>query len=79
MSRQLATKNLEVSTSRAVPDWLSLNKEDFKGVVLRMPTRDDIQPDRQRAGGRRILFPLNQKPPDEGAKTIIRAFSGPRE
>ena len=44
VSRQLATKNLELSTSRAVPDWLSLNKEAFKGVVMRIPTRDEIQP-----------------------------------
>ena len=44
VSRQLATKNLEISTSRAVPDWLSLNKEAFKGVVMRIPTRDEIQP-----------------------------------
>ena len=44
VSRQLATKNLEMSTSRAVPDWLSLNKEEFKGVVMRIPTRDEIQP-----------------------------------
>ena len=44
VSRQLATKNLEVSASRAVPDWLSLDKEAFKGVVMRIPTRDEIQP-----------------------------------
>ena len=44
VSRQLATKNLEVATSRAVPDWLSLNKEELKGVVMRIPTRDEIQP-----------------------------------
>ena len=44
VSRQLATKNLEISTSRVVPDWLSLNKEAFKGVVMRIPTRDEIQP-----------------------------------
>ncbi|HOK77569.1 MAG TPA: 30S ribosomal protein S4 [Verrucomicrobiota bacterium] len=43
-SRRLAAKNLEFSASRAVPDWLSLNKEAFKGVVMRLPTRDDIQP-----------------------------------
>ena len=43
-SRQLATKNFEMSTSRAVPDWLSLNKESFKGVIMRIPTRDEIQP-----------------------------------
>jgi small subunit ribosomal protein S4 len=44
VSRQLATKNLEVSASRAVPDWLSLNKEEFKGTIMRIPTRDEIQP-----------------------------------
>jgi len=44
VSRQLATKNLEVSTSRAVPDWLSQNKDEFKGVVMRVPTREEIQP-----------------------------------
>ncbi len=44
VSRQLATKNLEMATSRAVPDWLSLNREEFKGTVMRIPTRDEIQP-----------------------------------
>ena len=44
VSRQLATKNIEISTSRAVPDWMSLDKNAFKGVVMRVPTRDEIQP-----------------------------------
>jgi len=44
VSRQLATKAMEMATSRAVPDWLSLNKEGFKGVVMRIPTRVEIQP-----------------------------------
>ncbi len=44
VSRQLATKNLEVATSRSVPDWLTLNKEEFKGIVMRIPTRDEINP-----------------------------------
>jgi small subunit ribosomal protein S4 len=44
VSRQLATKNLEVATSRAVPDWLSLKKEEFKGTVMRIPTREEINP-----------------------------------
>ena len=43
-ARQLATKNLEMAASRAVPDWLSLNKEALKGVLMRVPTRDEIQP-----------------------------------
>jgi small subunit ribosomal protein S4 len=44
VSRQLATKNLETSTSRSVPDWLSMTKDQFKGSVMRIPTRDEIQP-----------------------------------
>ena len=44
VSRQAATRNLELATSRAVPDWLSLNKEAFKGTLLRVPSREDIQP-----------------------------------
>ncbi len=44
VSRQLATKNLELATSKVVPDWLCLNKEAFKGTVMRIPTRDEIQP-----------------------------------
>jgi small subunit ribosomal protein S4 len=43
-ARQLATRNLEAATSRAVPDWLSLTRDSFKGVVMRIPTRDEIQP-----------------------------------
>ncbi len=44
VSRQMATRGLEASTSRAVPDWLSLSRDAFKGTVLRVPSRDDIQP-----------------------------------
>jgi small subunit ribosomal protein S4 len=42
--RQLATKNLESSGSRSIPEWLSLDKEALKGVVMRIPSRDEIQP-----------------------------------
>ena len=44
VSRQLATKNLELATSKVVPEWLTLNKDAFKGTVMRIPTRDEIQP-----------------------------------
>jgi len=44
VARQMASKNLEMATSRAVPDWLSLNREAFKGTVVRVPTRDEIHP-----------------------------------
>jgi small subunit ribosomal protein S4 len=43
-SRQLAMKNVELSTSRAVPDWVKFEREALKGSVLRIPSRDEIQP-----------------------------------
>jgi len=44
VSRELATRNLEAATSRAVPEWLSLSRDELKGVVTRIPSRDEIQP-----------------------------------
>ncbi|HAV62774.1 MAG TPA: 30S ribosomal protein S4 [Verrucomicrobiales bacterium] len=44
VSRQMANRSFEMSTSRAVPEWLSLNKDAYRGVVMRVPTRDEIQP-----------------------------------
>ncbi len=44
VSRQLAGKNMEMSTSRVVPDWLALNKEALRGTLVRIPSRDEIQP-----------------------------------
>ncbi|MDA1273286.1 MAG: 30S ribosomal protein S4 [Verrucomicrobia bacterium] len=44
VSRQMSTRNLEASTSRVVPDWLSVNRDAFRGTLLRLPTRVDIQP-----------------------------------
>jgi small subunit ribosomal protein S4 len=44
VSRQLASKSLEMATSRVVPDWMSLAKDTFKGTLLRIPTRAEIQP-----------------------------------
>src|SRR3954469_20152627 len=43
-SKQMATRSLESSTSRMVPDWLLLDKAAMKGTVMRVPTRDEIQP-----------------------------------
>jgi small subunit ribosomal protein S4 len=44
VTRQLVAKNLEMATSRAVPDWLSLTKDAFKGTLLRIPTQQEINP-----------------------------------
>jgi small subunit ribosomal protein S4 len=43
VSRQMATKGIELSTSRVVPDWLTLDREAFKGTCVRIPAREDIQ------------------------------------
>ncbi|GIX50004.1 MAG: 30S ribosomal protein S4 [Limisphaera sp.] len=44
VSRQLVHRGLESSTSRPVPDWVSVNRDALRGVVMRVPTRDEIQP-----------------------------------
>ncbi len=43
-SRQLVTKSLESSQIRPIPEWLSLNRDELRAQVVRMPTRDEIQP-----------------------------------
>ncbi|MEO6053427.1 MAG: 30S ribosomal protein S4 [Chthoniobacterales bacterium] len=43
-TRRLAAKSLEQTQIVAVPDWLSADKENFSGEVLRLPTRDEINP-----------------------------------
>jgi small subunit ribosomal protein S4 len=44
VSKQMATRSLESSTSRVVPDWLTIDKNAIKGTVMRIPTRDEIKP-----------------------------------
>lgn len=44
VSRDVIAKNVEGSTNRPVPDWLSRDKDALKGVVMRAPSLDDIQP-----------------------------------
>ena len=44
VSKQLAAKNVEGATSRVVPDWLSVDKTALKATLLRVPSRDEINP-----------------------------------
>src|SRR5688572_30130354 len=44
ISRQLASKSLEMATNRVIPDWVSLNKDGLRGTVMRIPTRQEIAP-----------------------------------
>jgi small subunit ribosomal protein S4 len=43
-SRRLATKNMELTSIVPVPDWLTVNKDQFTGTVARIPTREEIAP-----------------------------------
>lgn len=43
-SKTIIQKGLETSTSRAVPDWVRLNREELSATLLRVPTRDEINP-----------------------------------
>jgi small subunit ribosomal protein S4 len=44
VSRQLATRGLAAMQIATVPEWLLLDKDNFKGEVKRIPTRDEIAP-----------------------------------
>ncbi len=43
-SRRLASKYLELTQIAPVPDWLTLNKDQFSGQVSRIPSREEIAP-----------------------------------
>jgi len=43
-SRRLAAKYVELTQIAPVPDWLTVDKENYTGTVSRIPTRDEIAP-----------------------------------
>lgn len=43
-SREYAQRYVEVAMGRGIANWLSLDKENLRCEVLRIPSRDDIQP-----------------------------------
>jgi small subunit ribosomal protein S4 len=43
-SRQLALRNLELTQIVPVPDWLTVDRDNFKGTVAHMPSRAEMQP-----------------------------------
>jgi small subunit ribosomal protein S4 len=43
-SRQIATRSFDRAQLHQVPDWLSVQKDNFRGTVARIPTRDEIAP-----------------------------------
>lgn len=42
-SRQLATRCMEESQARTVPEWLSLNADALKATVTRIPSADEVE------------------------------------
>lgn len=42
-SRQLATRNMEESQGRTVPEWLGLNADALKATVNRLPSPDETE------------------------------------
>ena len=44
VSRQLATRGLAAMSIATVPEWLLIDKDNFKGEVKRVPTREEIAP-----------------------------------
>jgi small subunit ribosomal protein S4 len=43
-SKTSAQKTLEGSTARVVPDWIKVDRENLKSTLLRIPSRDEINP-----------------------------------
>ena len=43
-SRRLAAKYVELTQIAPVPEWLTVDKENYSGTVSRIPTRDEIAP-----------------------------------
>jgi small subunit ribosomal protein S4 len=42
-SRQLATKNIEESQARTIPEWLNLNTDSLKASVNRIPSNEETE------------------------------------
>ena len=42
-SRQLATRSLEESTARILPNWLTLDPDGLHGSVARLPEREEME------------------------------------
>lgn len=43
-SRQMATIALESNSLKDIAEWLTIDKEAFKGTIARIPTKDEIAP-----------------------------------
>jgi small subunit ribosomal protein S4 len=44
VTRQLVSRSLDSAQVRTVPAWIHFNRDALRAQILRMPTREDIQP-----------------------------------
>jgi small subunit ribosomal protein S4 len=44
VTRQLVMRSLDSAQIRPVPDWISFHREVMRAQIVRVPTREDIQP-----------------------------------
>ena len=44
VTRQLVMKSLDSAQIRGAPAWINLNRDTLRAQIVRLPTRDDIQP-----------------------------------
>ena len=58
VSRQLGTRGFNATQIITVPDWLLLDKDNFKGEVKRDPDPRGDRADRQRTVDHRALLAL---------------------
>ena len=42
-SRQLATRNMDVTRLRNVPEWMTRSDDAFRGTVSRLPNREELE------------------------------------
>lgn len=43
-SRSLASRGIELTQIAPTPEWMTVDKDNFKGVLSRIPSRDEIAP-----------------------------------
>ncbi len=43
-SKRLAAKGVDQTASQTVPEWLLVDQENFSGKLVRLPSRDEINP-----------------------------------
>ena len=43
-SKQLALKGIDMTQAAVTPEWVSVDKDNLTGTVLRVPEREEVDP-----------------------------------